>query len=331
MDNVIVTNLDVNNEEEEKVEKSLRPRTFSEIIGRKIEKKNLSIMIQAAKKRKEALDHLLFYGPPGLGKTSLSQVVASEMGVSIYITSGPAIERQGDLAAILTNIEEGGILFIDEIHRINRNIEEVLYPAMEDKAIDIIIGKGPSARTVRLDLNNFCLIGATTKAGKLSSPLRDRFGATFRFDFYSEEELAEIVIQKANILGTEINYDLAFRVAQRSRKTPRVAIRILKRIRDLADVSNDGKITEREIKEGLKILGIGEYGLDNLDRKVLQTILDTFDGGPVGISSIAASISEDIETVEDVCEPFLLQEGFIQRTPRGRILTHKAIDYFNRK
>lgn len=322
-----ITNLKANDEMEEKIEKSLRPQGFDQVIGRKAEIKTLRIMIDAAKMRSEALDHILFHGPPGLGKTSISNVLAQEMGVPIHITSGPAIERAGDLASILTGIEEKGILFIDEIHRLNRTVEEILYPAMEDRAIDIIIGKGPSAKTLRLELNKFTLIGATTKAGRLSSPLRDRFGASFRFDFYSVDELCDIVKQKAQILNSDIEHEAAYLIAQRSRKTPRIAIRILKRIRDVADLNNDGVISLNEVKEGLSILDIDEYGLDYLDRKILETLIKNYNGGPAGLSTIAASISEEVDTLEDVYEPFLLQEGLIARTSRGRMVTEKAIKH----
>jgi holliday junction DNA helicase RuvB len=319
-----IVSLQNNGEEEEKTEKSLRPQLFSEVIGRKNEVENLQIMIEACKKRQEPLDHVMFYGPPGLGKTSFAYVIANEMGVPIHVTSGPAIQRQGDLASILTSIEENGILFIDEIHRLNKTVEEILYPAMEDKAIDIIIGKGPSAKTLRLELTNFTLIGATTRAGRLSAPLRDRFGAAFRFDFYSFSEIAQIIKQKANILGVYIEEEACVEIAKRSRKTPRIAIRILKRIRDFADVNNDGKISMNEVEQGLATMEIDDMGLDYLDRKILSNIVDYYAGGPVGVSTIAASISEEVETIEDVCEPYLLQIGFLKRTPRGRVVTLKA-------
>lgn len=322
-----ITNLHTNSGEEKKVEKSLRPKMFVDMIGRKSEVKNLSVMIEAAKKRGDALDHLIFHGPPGLGKTSISQVVANEMGVPIHVTSGPAIERQGDLASILTGIEDGGILFIDEIHRLNRVVEEILYPAMEDRAIDIVIGKGPSAKTVRLELSKFTLIGATTKMGRLSAPLRDRFGANFRFDFYEHDDLAKIILQKADIMGVQLGEDVALEIAKRARKTPRIAIRILKRIRDFADVNNDGVITLNEVKLGLEMLEIDGLGLNRLDKMILKTMIENFDGGPVGLSTIAASISEEMDTIEDVCEPFLLQEGLLQRTSRGRIVTQRGMDH----
>ncbi|MCA9386249.1 Holliday junction branch migration DNA helicase RuvB [Candidatus Dojkabacteria bacterium] len=322
-----ITNMQLNDVQEDRIEKSLRPSKFDEVIGREHEITNLKVMIEAAKKRDDALDHIIFYGPPGLGKTSISNVVANEMGVPIHITSGPAIEKQGDLASILTNIEDKGILFIDEIHRLSKVIEEILYPAMEDRAIDIIIGKGPSAKTLRLELNRFTLVGATTKMGKLSSPLRDRFGASFRFDFYEFDELAEIIVQKAQILKTEIDPDSAYLIAERSRRTPRIAIRILKRIRDFADVNNDGIITRDEVVNALKTLNIDPLGLDYLDQKILHVLVREFDSKPVGLSTIAAAISEEMDTIEDVCEPFLLQEGLIQRTSRGRIATEKAIKH----
>ncbi len=310
--------------EEEKIEKSLRPVSFSDVIGRKKEKRNLKIMIEAAKKRGDALDHILFHGPPGLGKTTLAWVVAKEMGVPIYVTSGPAIERQGDLASILTNIETMGILFIDEIHRLHKTIEEILYPAMEDRAIDIILGKGPSARTMRLELPKFTIIAATTRVSMLSSPLRDRFGADFRLEYYDVKEMVQIVKQKAKLLDTLIDDDAAVEIAKRSRRTPRIALRLVKRIRDFAQVNNDGKITLREAREGLESLDIDENGLDYLDRKILLTIIEKFDGGPVGLSTLSAAIAEEIDTLESVYEPFLMQEGFLQRTPRGRVATKKA-------
>ncbi len=310
--------------EEEKIEKSLRPTNFLEIVGRQKEKKNLKIMIEAAKKRGEALDHILFHGPPGLGKTTLAWVVAKEMGVPIYITSGPAIERQGDLASILTNIEERGILFIDEIHRLHKTIEEILYPAMEDRAIDIVIGKGPSARTMRLELPPFTIVAATTRISMLSAPLRDRFGVDFRLEYYESHEMVEIVKQKAKLLDTDIDEEAAIEIAKRSRKTPRIALRLVKRIRDFAQVNNDGKITLEEAREGLESLDIDEYGLDYLDRKILLTIIEKFEGGPVGLSTLAAAVAEEVDTLESVYEPFLMQEGFLQRTPRGRIATKKA-------
>ncbi|MBD3280742.1 Holliday junction branch migration DNA helicase RuvB [Candidatus Dojkabacteria bacterium] len=316
-------------QEEEKEEKSLRPETLSQVIGREREKKSLQVMIRAAKGRDEALDHVLFHGPPGLGKTTLAWVLAKEMGVPIYITSGPAIERQGDLASILTNIESGGILFIDEIHRLNPTVEEILYPAMEDKSIDIVIGKGPSARTMRLDLEPFTIVAATTKISKLSAPLRDRFGVDFRLDFYNDDEMVQIVKQKADLMDSQIEEDAAVEIAHRARMTPRIALRLVKRVRDFADVNNDGIISKNEVEACLKLLNVDKLGLDYLDRKVLDAIIKKFGGGPVGLSTLAASVSEEIATLEEVYEPYLLQQGFLQRTPRGRVATKKAYDHLN--
>ena len=325
MDNLFSPNAE--DEVEQAFETSMRPKTFNEIIGRENIINNLQLMINAAKKRGDALDHLIFHGPPGLGKTSICNVIANEMGVPIHITSGPAIERQGDLASIISNIEDRAILFIDEIHRLNRTVEEILYPAMEDRVIDLVIGKGPSAKTLRMELQKFTLIGATTKVGSLSGPLRDRFGASFRFDFYDYSDLSEIVRQKAAILRIEIDEESAMEIARRSRRTPRVAIRILKRVRDLAELSNSGRISIAEVLKTLDMLEIDSIGLDYLDRRILKTILNNYEGGPVGLSTLAAAISEDKETIEEVYEPFLIQVGLIQRTPRGRIVTSKAIKH----
>ncbi|WP_313016587.1 Holliday junction branch migration DNA helicase RuvB [Acetoanaerobium noterae] len=316
---------------EDESEVSLRPRNISEYIGQTNTVSQLNIFIEAAKKRNETLDHVLLYGPPGLGKTTLSHIIASEMGVDIKVTSGPAIERAGDLAALLTNLKDKDILFIDEIHRINRNVEEVLYPAMEDYCLDIIIGKGPSARSIRLDIPKFTLIGATTRTGMLTSPLRDRFGVILNLDLYSVEQLLEIVTRSAKILDVPINNDAAIEIARRSRGTPRIANRLLKRVRDYAQVIGDGKITLKIAKESLLVFEVDEEGLDKVDQRLLQSIIKNFAGGPVGLDTLAASIGEDKETIEEVCEPFLIQKGFLNRTPRGRVATDFAYKHFNYK
>ena len=310
-------------------ETSLRPRTLVEYIGQEKAKQNLSIFIEAARRRTEALDHVLLHGPPGLGKTTLAGIIAQEMGVNIRITSGPAIEKPGDLAALLTNLNENDILFVDEIHRLNRSVEEILYPAMEDYAIDIIIGKGPSANSIRLDLPRFTLIGATTRAGSLSAPLRDRFGVTLRLELYTPEELATIVKRSAGILNVEIEPEGAMEIARRSRGTPRIANRMLRRVRDLAQVVADGVITRKVADEALLALEVDYLGLDQVDRRMLRAIIENYGGGPVGLETLAATIGEESVTLEDVYEPYLMQLGFLTRTPRGRCVTRKAYEHLH--
>lgn len=314
--------------EDTEIENGLRPRSLEDYIGQKKVKENLEIYIRAAKERREALDHVLLYGPPGLGKTTLAGIIANEMGVNIRITSGPAIEKAGDLAAILTNLSQHDILFIDEIHRMSRSVEEILYPAMEDYALDIIIGKGPAAKSIRIDLPKFTLIGATTRAGLLSAPLRDRFGVISRLELYEVDELKEIVMRSAGILGVEIDEEGALEIASRSRGTPRIANRFLKRVRDFAQIVGNGKIDYEIADKALRKMEVDELGLDNIDSKLLTTMIESFGGGPVGLDTLAATIGEEPNTIEDVYEPYLLQIGFISRTPRGRIATKPAYDHF---
>lgn len=315
-------------EEDIKIEGSLRPQTLQEYIGQEKAKANLKVYIEAAKQRGDSLDHVLFYGPPGLGKTTLAGIIANEMKVNMKVTSGPAIEKPGEMAAILNNLQEGDLLFVDEIHRLNRQVEEVLYPAMEDYAIDIIIGKGSSARSIRLDLPRFTLVGATTRAGLLTAPLRDRFGVVHHLEFYTNEELRTIIIRSADVLGVKIDIKGAMELARRSRGTPRLANRLLKRVRDFAQVKYDGNITEEVAKFALDLLDVDKFGLDFIDRNILTTMIEKFAGGPVGLDTLAAAIGEDSGTIEDVYEPFLIKNGFINRTPRGRVVTDFTYRHF---
>lgn len=317
-------------EEDIRIEPGLRPQYLNEYIGQEKAKNTLKIFIEAAKQRKDSLDHVLFYGPPGLGKTTLACIVANEMDVNIKITSGPAIEKPGEMAAILNNLQEGDILFVDEIHRLNRQVEEVLYPAMEDFSIDIMIGKGAAARSIRLDLPHFTLIGATTRAGMLTAPLRDRFGVVHHLEFYSEKELQTIVTRSAAVLGVEIDTRGALEIARRSRGTPRLANRMLKRVRDYAQVRYDGRITSEIASEALDLLEVDRYGLDSLDRNILEIMIDKFGGGPVGLDTLAAAIGEDSGTIEDVYEPYLIKNGFLNRTSKGRVVTDFAYNHLGR-
>lgn len=325
MNRTIETNL---TEEDIKIEGSLRPQLLDEYIGQQKAKDNLKVYIEAAKQRHDTLDHVLFYGPPGLGKTTLACIIANEMGVHVKTTSGPAIEKPGEMAAILNNLSEGDVLFIDEIHRLNRQVEEVLYPAMEDYAIDIMVGKGPTARSIRLDLPKFTLVGATTRAGLLTAPLRDRFGVIHRLEFYTPKELATIIMHSAAILGVDIESKGAYEMARRSRGTPRLANRLLKRVRDFAQVRHNGVITEEVAVEALNLMGVDTMGLDHSDRNMLLTMMEKFDGGPVGLDTIAAAIGEDSGTIADVIEPYLIQNGLVNRTPHGRVATRLCYEHF---
>jgi len=316
-------------DEEQSFDSTLRPKRMAEFVGQQKIKNNLKVFIEAAQKRKEPMEHLLLHGPAGIGKTTLANIIASEMGVNIRTTSGPAIEKAGDIAAVLTNLEDDDVLFIDEIHRMNKTIEEVLYPAMEDYALDLIVGKGPTARTLRLNLERFTIIGATTRISMLSSPLRDRFGVTYRLNFYEDEDIGKIVDRSARILDIKIEPEARNEIAKRARRTPRIANRLLKRVRDFAEVKHDGQISHAIAQEALDLLDIDQLGLDTIDRRVLETIINKFSGGPVGLSTLAAAIQEEIATLEEVYEPYLMQLGFLSRTPRGRQATKAAYKHLN--
>lgn len=323
----LVTNPEIEGSEEKTLDVTLRPSSLDEYIGQEVTKENLKILIGAAKKRGEPIEHVLLHGGPGLGKTTLANIIAREMDVNIRITSGPAIEKTGDLAAILTNMQEGDVLFIDEIHRLHKVVEEMLYPAMEDYALDVIVGKGPAARTLRLELPKITIIGATTRMSMIASPLRDRFGAQYKLDFYTPEEMHSIVHRSAKILDMQIGDEPASEVAKRSRRTPRIANRLLKRVRDYAQVKHDGAVTHDSTKSALDLLAVDELGLNEIDRKLLHTIIEKFGGGPVGLQTIAAATAEEHDTIEEIYEPFLIQLGFLERTPRGRVLTARAYEH----
>ena len=316
---------------EDNIQRSLRPKTFDEYIGQQDLKEKMNIFIKAAKMRKEPLDHILLYGPPGLGKTTLAGVIATEMGVNLKVTTGPVLEKAGDLAAILTSLEENDILFIDEIHRLNNTVEEILYPAMEDGMLDIIIGKGPSAKSLRIELPPFTLIGATTRAGLLSAPLRDRFGVSHKMEYYNEDEIKKIVIRGAKILGVKISEEGACEISKRSRGTPRIANRLLKRVRDYCDIKGNGTIDKTNAKNALDLLGVDSYGLDELDRNIINSIIENYDGGPVGIETLSLLLGEDRRTLEEVYEPYLVKVGFLKRTHRGRVVTPKAYQHFKKE